>query len=203
MAPGKVGEDLHEGFGSDDRGGQAALHVAGAAAIDLAVLHHAGEGIDAPAVAGLDDVDMRVEMHAGAGRAAVEAGDDIDARIAVGVAGRAFGADELGFEAALLQPRTDVFRARPVGLAGRVDGRKADQVGGQCDQVVDPSVDRPSGVVRSFPELSSEPGHFASMMLKPLKLRVTAATMAGKSFKFAALDWRIYQGVCVTSFTCH
>jgi hypothetical protein len=31
------------------------------------------------------------------------------------------------------------------------------------------------------------------MMLKPLNLRVTAATMTGKSFKFAALDWRIYQ----------
>ena len=81
-------------------------------------------------------------MHVGAGRAAVEAGDDVDARVAVGVAGRAFGADEFDFEAALLQPRADVFGAGPIGLAGRVDGRKADQVGGQRDQVVDPIIDR-------------------------------------------------------------
>ena len=139
---GKVGEDLHEGFGRDDRGGQAALHVAGAAAIDLAVLDDAGKGIDAPAFAGLDHIDMRVEMDAGAGRAAVEAGDDIDARIAVGVAGRAFGADEFGLETTLLQPRADIFGAWPIGFARRIDGRKADQVGGQRDQVVDPVVDR-------------------------------------------------------------
>ena len=65
---GKIRVDLHEGFDRDDRGGEPALHVAGAAAIDPAVADDAGEGIDGPAVAGLDHVDMRVEMHGGAGR---------------------------------------------------------------------------------------------------------------------------------------
>ena len=77
----------------------------------------------------------------GAGAAAVETGDHIGARVAVGVAGRAFAAHEFDFEAALLQPRAKIFGAGLIGFAGRVDGRKADQVGGQRDEVVDAVVD--------------------------------------------------------------
>ena len=139
---GKIRIDRHEGFGRDDRGGEPALHVAGAAAIDAAVADDAGERVDAPAVAGLDHVDMRVEMHRRAGAAAVETGDHVGARVAVGVAGRAFAAHELDAEAALLQPRAEIFGARRIGFAGRVDGRKADQVDGQRDEVVDAVVDR-------------------------------------------------------------
>jgi hypothetical protein len=51
-----------DGLDRDHRGRHAALHVAGAAAIDLAVAHHAGEGIDAPALADLDHVDVAVEV---------------------------------------------------------------------------------------------------------------------------------------------
>ena len=109
---GKIRVDRHEGFGRDDRCGEPALHVAGAAAIDAAVADDAGERVDAPAVAGLDDVDMRVEMHRGAGAAAVEAGDHIGAGIAVVVAGRAFAAHELDAEAAPLEPRADDTRRK-------------------------------------------------------------------------------------------
>ena len=138
----KIRIDVHERLDGDDRGGEPALHVAGAAAIDLAVRDHAGEGIDRPAVAGLDDVDVRVEMDGRSARPAVEAGDDVDARIAVGVAGRAFGADEFDAEAALLQARGQVFGAGAVGVAGRIDRRKADQVGGQRREILGPLLDR-------------------------------------------------------------
>ena len=52
----------------DHRGRDAALHVAGAAAVQPAVADHAGERVDAPAVARLDDVEVAVEVDA-AGRA--------------------------------------------------------------------------------------------------------------------------------------
>ena len=138
----KIRIDGHEGFGRDDRGGEPALHVAGAAAIDAAVADDAGERIDAPAFAGLHHVDMRVEMHGGARAAAVETGDHIGAGIAVGVAGRAFAAHIFDAEAALFQPRAEIFGAGRIGFAGRVDGREADQIGGQRDEVVDALVDR-------------------------------------------------------------
>ena len=127
----------------NDRGGEPALHVAGASAIDPAVLHQAGKGIDGPAVARLDHVDMRVEMHAGAGRAAVEARDHVDSRIAVAVAWRALGTDEFGFEAEFLQTRAKELGAWPIGLAWRIDRREADQIRGQRNEFVCPVLDRP------------------------------------------------------------
>ena len=109
---GKIRIDLHEGFDRDDRCGQPALHVAGAAAIDPAVADDAGERIDAPALAGLDHVDMRVEMH---GRRPAQRpskrATTLVRGIAVGVAGRAFAAHELDAEAALRQPRAEIFGA--------------------------------------------------------------------------------------------
>ena len=82
-------------------------------------------------------------MHAGARRAAVETGDDVDARIAVRIARCSLGTDELGLEAALAQALADIFGAGPVCLPRRIDGREADQFGGERDQIVDPVVDRP------------------------------------------------------------
>jgi hypothetical protein len=73
----------------DDGCRQSALHVAGAAAVHLAVLDDGGERIHGPAGAGLHDIDVAVEMHAGSSARALAARDDIDARIARIVAGRA------------------------------------------------------------------------------------------------------------------
>src|SRR4051812_34067997 len=78
---GKADALFDDRLDGNDRCGESAFHVAGAAAVDLAVLHDAGERIDAPAGARLHDVDVRVEMHAGARPAgAGHAADDIGTR---------------------------------------------------------------------------------------------------------------------------
>ena len=59
---------LEDRFDRDDRCREAALHVARAAAVDPTVAHDAGERIDRPRRAGLDDVDVRVEVDARTGR---------------------------------------------------------------------------------------------------------------------------------------
>ena len=75
----RVDQRLH----GDDGGREPALHVARAAAEELAVAHHAGEGLDGPAGAGLHHVDMAVEVHARSRRSALAARDHIDARPAL------------------------------------------------------------------------------------------------------------------------
>jgi hypothetical protein len=52
----------------DDGSREPALHIAGAPAIDSAVLHHGRERVEGPPAAALHDIDMAVEMHAGSGR---------------------------------------------------------------------------------------------------------------------------------------
>ena len=64
---GEVGPEREEGLDRDDRRGEAALHVAGAAAVDAPSIHRAAERVEGPAEAGLDHVDVAVEMHAGPG----------------------------------------------------------------------------------------------------------------------------------------
>ncbi len=91
---GMVWTEIEEGLDGDDGGSEPTLHVAGAAPVNLAVPDDAGEGIDRPAMAGLDDIDVGIEMDARARRAPFPARHHIPARIAVGVAGRALGADE-------------------------------------------------------------------------------------------------------------
>ncbi len=74
-------------------------------------------------------------MHARARPAAFAAGYDIDPGIGVAVARRTFGADIGDLEAATLQPLAQIFGARTIGVAGRIHGRKADQVLGQGRQI--------------------------------------------------------------------
>jgi hypothetical protein len=76
-----------------------------------------------------------------AGAAALHARDDVRAGIAVGIAGRSFAANETDSEAAPAEPFGNEFRAGRIGLAGRIDGRKTDEVGGERDELVDPRVD--------------------------------------------------------------
>ncbi len=133
---GRIDPAVHQGFDRDHGRGDPALHVAGAAAVDLAVPQHRRERVDGPALAGLDHVDVAVEMHTWARPAAFPAGYDIDPGIGVAVAGRAFGADIGDLETAAFQPLAQIFGARPIGVAGRVDSRKADQILGQGRQFV-------------------------------------------------------------------
>ncbi|MNT08320.1 hypothetical protein D3C72_1430590 [compost metagenome] len=140
--PGQRQAGVDQGLDRDDGGGQAPLHVTGAPAINLAVLHLAAEGIDGPAGADLDHVDMAVEVDARPRFGPGPAGDDVGAGVGVAVARRAFSAHILDGEAALLQPLADVLGAGAIGLARRVDGGKADQVLGQGDQFVGAAVDQ-------------------------------------------------------------
>src|SRR5436190_767232 len=57
----EVRKQIDERFGCDDRGREAALHVARPATIYAIAPHLAAERIDGPARAGLDHVVMRVE----------------------------------------------------------------------------------------------------------------------------------------------
>ena len=95
-APGKPDALREDALERDHRGRDAAFHVAGAAAVQEALADHAGERVDAPAVARLDDVEMAVEMDAGAGAAAFVAADHVDPRMALAVAERALGAHGRG-----------------------------------------------------------------------------------------------------------
>ena len=51
------------GLGGVDRGGDARLHVAGAASVDAAVAHEAAKRIHGPALSRRDDVEVPVEMY--------------------------------------------------------------------------------------------------------------------------------------------
>jgi hypothetical protein len=122
-------------------GGDAALHVAGAAAVDAPVLHRAGERLEAPPHARLDHVDVAVEMHAWPGPAALVAGDDVGPGEPVAVADRTLGPHERDLEPGALQPVAEMARAGFVGVARRVDGRDPDQLTGELDQRVALAVD--------------------------------------------------------------
>ena len=70
-------EDGGVGGRGGDEGGDAALHVAGAAADEVAVYHVAGEGVGGPAGgAGRDDIGVagKAEMGGGSAEAGVEVG---------------------------------------------------------------------------------------------------------------------------------
>ena len=138
---GKLGHQVTEDLCSDDRGGKAALHVAGAAAVDLAVLELAAERIEGPAAAGFDHVVMRVEVHRLARPAALAPGDDVPARILVAVADRALGANQFNGIAGFAQALGEVIADFAVVVPGRIDRRNADQVLRQRDQVVATRVD--------------------------------------------------------------
>src|SRR5262249_31691864 len=98
---------VEDRLGSDDGGGESALHVAGAAAVDAAVAIPGRERIAGPAATGLDDVDMTVEMHAPARTAPLAPGHHVDARMAVGISGGADAAQIFDLEPTRGQPPAD------------------------------------------------------------------------------------------------
>ena len=59
--------------------------------------------------------------------------DDVDARMALGVLGKAFGREVLDIESAALQTISDEVRAVVVSLTRRIDRRNANEIGGERD----------------------------------------------------------------------
>ena len=94
------------------------------------------QGSTRPAMPGLDHVDMPVQVDARAGPAALEAGDDVEARVAVAVAGAALAALIGDLEAAGPQALADQLGAGHVGVARRVHGRDADELAGERHELV-------------------------------------------------------------------
>lgn len=95
---------------------------------------------------------MAVEMDAGARAVALDAGDDIAARIAVAVGDGAFGTNIGDIEPARRQAGADELRTGRVCLAGRVDGGEANKLLRQGDQLIALGVDAlPDMSVHSCP----------------------------------------------------
>src|SRR5690606_21082207 len=99
-----AGAGGEEGFGGDDAGGEPALHVAGAAAVDAVALDLGAERVARPAVADLDNIMVGVEMDAVARPRALVPGDEVPARMGGGIARRPFGADEFDGKALPAEP---------------------------------------------------------------------------------------------------
>jgi len=128
----RVDQRLHR----DDRRRQATFHVTGAAAVDAVVDDLGGERVVGPAGAGLDHVDMAVEMHARPGPAGLIARNHVGPWIGVGIAPSALGPQHGNLEPARLEAPAQIVAAGGIGVARRIDGGDADQVLGQRHQVV-------------------------------------------------------------------
>ncbi len=124
-----------DAFDGKQRRGDPGLHVARSAAVDPAVDDVAAKWIARPAVAGGHDVEVAVQVHDRVRRASVPGADDVDARMARGVLGTAFGGEVLDVESAALQTIADEVRAVFVSLAGRIDRRNANEIGGERDSL--------------------------------------------------------------------
>ena len=61
--------------------------------------------------------------------------DDVDARVAPGMLGKAFGRKVLDIESAALQTISNEVRAVAVSLTGRIDRRNANEIGGERDSL--------------------------------------------------------------------
>ena len=114
-----------DGLGSEDGGRQAGLHVSRAAAVEVPVAYLTAERVDGPAFAGRHDVDVAVQVERGSRGATASPAQDVDLRTLRIVA---WPAEVLGLEAVRLEPDAEELSAFPVGVAGRVDGRNADQL---------------------------------------------------------------------------
>ena len=127
----------------DDRCRQAALHVAGAAAEDLAVPDLRGKGIEAPAGARLDHVHVAVKVQARARFLALAARQHVDPGITRAVARRPLGTQVAHLEAALRQAPPDQLRAGLIGIPRRIDGGNAHHLLGERDDLVTLVFDAP------------------------------------------------------------
>ena len=100
-----------DAFDGEERRGDSGLHVARSAAVDPAVDDVTAKRIARPALAGRHDVEMAVQVHDRVRRASMPGPDDVDARVALGVFGKAFGREVLDIESAALQTIANEVRA--------------------------------------------------------------------------------------------
>ena len=109
-------------------GGDAALHIARAPAVDPAVLHHAFEGIDRPVLAGRHDVGMSVEVQGGHRRPAGKTAHQVYPGAFLRVVRMISGGQVPGFEAERGQAIVHQPGAGQVFVARRVHGGYTNQV---------------------------------------------------------------------------
>jgi hypothetical protein len=135
--------DLGHGRGGDQHGGQAALHVAGAATPHSAVGDGGRERVVAPGLGPVDrhDVDVAVQVERAAAAAAGEPADDRAAAVVrqVRIAGRGVGEGRLGV-------RLDPLHGQPGGAQMLLDDGlggllvteqrgTADELGSELDEL--------------------------------------------------------------------
>ena len=126
-----------QGFGREESGRDARLHVAGAAAVDAAVRDLGAEGILRPAATRGDHIEVAVHVQRLAGTGTLTAADHVDAGMLRGVLGHALGCDVLGRKARAIEPAADATRALLIELPRRVDRGDADHLAGELDRFVD------------------------------------------------------------------
>ena len=119
--------------GGDDHARDAALHVAGAAAVEPAVAHHGGERVGLRPVGArldVDDVDVAVEQQRAPAAAAAEARDELRAAVEREPVGHhrvrpqrgGVGLVQLDLGAVRAQQRGDVLLQRALLARGRARG---------------------------------------------------------------------------------
>ena len=169
--PGRVGPEREEGLDRHDRRGEAALHVAGAAAIDPPRLQFAAEGVPGPAEPRLHHVDMAVEMHARPRPRPFAPRRQVPAGMPVAVPRRAFRPQQRAVEPLGPEPRRQKLAGVAIVLAGGVHRGDADQRLGQRHQVPLP---RPQGRVQRLDPIR-HPLHLRAPSFAPRRPRVQRA----------------------------
>ncbi len=138
---GEIGVGGREGLGGDDGGGEPALHVAGAAPPDAALVQLAPERIAGPAVAHGHDVMVAVEVKAIAGARAFEPADDVPAGMPVAVSGGPFGANVIDLPALRRHPGPDEVADVAVVQARGIERGDSDEPLRQVHQRVAAALD--------------------------------------------------------------
>src|SRR5262249_34689824 len=119
----------------------SSLLIRYAAAEYLAVLDEAGKWIDRPSLADRNNIEVPVEMEARSRRGIAECADDIDSRMNGSVLRTIFGGDVADVIAKFLELSADPFRARAIGVAGRIHGGNRNQFANKGDNLIGHRVD--------------------------------------------------------------
>jgi hypothetical protein len=93
-------------------------------------------------MAHVDHIDVAGEMHALARLWPLAAGNHVPARIGLAIPWCAERSDQLGLEPRRSKPTIQIFADLPVIFAGRIQGRDADQLLGERNQIVAPFFQR-------------------------------------------------------------
>ena len=134
----EIREFGNESLGRNDAGRQPALHVTGAAPVNPVTFQRAAERVPRPTLSHLNDIGMRVEMHALAARRSLSTRHDIPTRKGIAVARCTLGPHPLRFKTGTAQPLIQEIANRVIILTRRIDRRNRNQGLRQSDQVITP-----------------------------------------------------------------